>query len=191
MFNDKLDVREGNEQRKRALARVAQKLLQNRGRSGGLAGLSGRAGGGLGRQNAARFRPLAQRNMGQFARLAPGGRDKMGLAIGRFGITERMPGAYDPAASVPDLGGAPSDVPGLGNGGTVPLMGPNTLPQPGSGSQLVTDPNNPDAGVRFEEGLPTYTTAPDGGDYSGYVMYQGQLIPIAVYKAMQASGDLF
>lgn len=191
MFNDKLDVRDGNEKRKRALARVAQKLMQNSGRAGGLAGLSGRAGGGLGRQNSARFRPLAQRNMGQFARLAPGGNDAMGLAIGRFGITERMPGAYDPAATVPDLGGRPSDLPGLGNGGMPQgLSTEQSLPQPGSGTQQVTDPSNPDFGVKFEEGLPTYTSSQPspGGDYSGYIMYQGQLIPMSVYKAIM--GDV-
>lgn len=194
MFNDKLDVRDGNEKRKRALARVAQKLMQNSGRASGLAGLSGRAGGGLGRQNSARFRPLAQRNMGQFARLAPGGNDAMGLAIGRFGITERMPGAYDPAATVPDLGGRPSDLPGLA-GGPFPdnpsapnLIGDRrTLPQPGSGSQQVTDPRNPDYGTRLEEGLPTYQS-PTSADYGGYIMYQGQLIPMSVYKAIM--GDV-
>lgn len=199
MFNDKLDVRDGNEKRKRALARVAQKLMQNSGRAGGLAGLSGRAGGGLGRQNSARFRPLAQRNMGQFARLAPGGNDAMGLAIGRFGITERMPGAYDPAATVPDLGGRPSDLPGLGSGGGAPggaSGSPRSFTDPYGNVTRFSDSGEPGTDLTTTPGGDTFTEMPQytssqpspGGDYSGYIMYQGQLIPMSVYKAIM--GDV-
>lgn len=206
MFNDALNVREGNERRKRALAQLAAKLMQNAGRSGGMARMSG-AGGGVARQNAARNRPLAQRNMGIFARLAPGGNPGLGNAIGRFGLVERMPGANDPGA-VPGLGGInaldPQQAVGGGDGAYAPDpgipswqaggSGGETLPQPGSGVQQVTNEAHPDYGAEFNNGLLTYDSAPAAGGVNqqgAYVNWQGVQIPIGVYKALMATGELY
>lgn len=200
MFNDVLNVRDGNEKRKKALAAVAQKLAMNGQRAAGLVGAA-RAGGGLGQQQAARFRPLARNNMGALARLALGGRADLGNAIGRFGITERQPGAFDPGA-IPGIGGI--DATGsLGNGGQgVPVGGqsgpaPSYAPNTSPDTQQSAAGGDPEAfaamtGQSDVDPFPSsFQSGPSGGDYSGYVNWQGQLIPVGLFKALQASGELY
>lgn len=131
----------------------------------------------------------------------------MAQAIGRFGVTERMPGAFDPGA-IPDLGGvdatattgvgAASGVPSESGGDAGFFDGGDALPGSDSGSQTAP-PGHPDYGMEFENGLPTYTstgpqqtgTQPGPPAPPGYVSWQGQLIPIAVWKTMQSTGELF
>lgn len=179
-FNDTLDVRVGNEQRKRKLAQLAQKLATMQGRSAGMASLA-RAGGGLGRQNAARFRPLAQRNMGVLSRLSPFSDASLGQAIGRFGLVERQPGAYDAGAGVtqgppdvPDLGGSPT---GNNDAGGI-TWGNDRRDYRPDGRYLDTTVQG---GVTQ---LPQ-ASAPQAGP-PGYVMYNGVPIPIAVWKTLQS-----
>lgn len=216
MFNDVLNVRAGNEKRKKALAALAQKLAQNGQRAAGMMGAA-RAGGGLGQQNAARFRPLARNNMGALGRLAHGGRAEMGNAINRFGIVERLPGANDPGA-IPDIGGisalgsigggdaAAAGVFGGDAGGIVPgsaeafagqLENSGLTPeqQQQYGQQFAA--NNAQYGDNGGIASGGFIMADHpvdmgaGGRTDGYVYWQGQMIPVGLYKALQASGELF
>ncbi len=212
MFNDVLDVRAADQKRKRALAQVAAKLMANSQRATGMAAL-GRAGGGLGRQNAARFRPLSISGRGMFGGPGQGrggGLDNFG--IGRFGLTERQPGAEDPGA-VPGLGGI-SALDTLGGGGGGSGQGGGAGAAPGGG---IT-PGTPDAyagqlqnsglspeqqqqvGGQFAANNATYgdnggiasggfmpadnPITQGGGNYGGYVNYQGMMIPAGLYKAL-------
>ena len=216
MFNDSLNVRIGGERRKSARAKVAAKMMQNKGRAAGLFGVA-RSGGGLGRQAQARFRPMAGRNMGALARLlgGPGGGGRMDLeqAIGRFGVVERQPGANDPGA-IPDLGGI-SGAPGAGVG--IPGLGPSGgslggLPQAEGEqynaiqqSQLGVTPGTTLGQVMPQGYIPEGTARPGGaapagdlprsggggGAPTGYVMWQGQLIPSGLFRVMQQTGELF
>lgn len=220
MFNDRLNVRTGNARRKQAMAKVAAKMMQNQGRASGLGGLMGRAGGGLGKANAARGK-FGRPGMNPLARLALGGDAQLGRGIGQFGIVERQPGAFDPGA-VPDLGGI-SALPSTGGGA---LNNPQDVaPLPGGGSPgdprfdpgaAQNDPNRQPGSLVsdfFTQAQSNPGTLGNvGGDFSsidqyinsqaaaqqqpsgvpaGYMMWQGQLIPVGVYKALQASGELF
>lgn len=205
MFNDSLNVRVGNQRRKQAMAKVAAKMMQNRGRSSGLVGAA-RAGGGLGKQNMAKFRPLAGRNMGALARLlgGGGGLSNMEQAIGRFGITERQPGAMDPGA-IPDIGGisgsvgseaAPGDFGvGLGpSGGQAAPLPQSNQPQltPEQNSMVGSTPGATLGQVMPPGFIPNNTPrGGNGGAPIGYVMWQGQLIPSGVFRAMQQTGELY
>ena len=197
MFNDVLNVRTGNERRKKALAQLKAKMAMTA--KAGVAGVANRSGGGLGRQNAARFRPLAKGNMGQLGRMAAGvGRPGFEQAISRFGLTERQPGAYDPGAQE-DLGDT-----GQGGGPQTPIgndwrnpnvtlsEGPQYWTSPDGGpQQMPGDPGGMQdaSGVQQLPGVTSGATSA-GGDYSGYVNWQGQWIPMSVYKAMMLTGDL-
>lgn len=205
MFNDVLDVRAGNEQRKRQLQRLAQKMMTNKARGAGVLQVA-RAGGGLGRQNAARFRPLAGRNMGQLSRTVGGGRGLLDEAIGRFGLTERQPGAFDPGG-IPDLGGQPGQgQPGMGG---IPqgAGGPGTSAAIDNLGDIYQEQQAGPSGGAIDYfqsigginglGGPDASQPVSGGQQSGppappgYVNWQGQLIPIGVWKTMQQTGELF
>jgi hypothetical protein len=190
------------------MARVAAKMMTARGRTGGLNSLFGRAGGGLGRSNAMRGQFTRRPGLNPLARLAQGGDARLGEAIGRFGIVERQPGAFDPGA-VPDLGGIDAR----------PTMGTSTSPgeipaPPGSGqamvNQLPPGTNTDGLAQQWDENTRTYdpsqpygvdptrgiipsggVTEQSSGPRTGYVMWQGQMIPAGLYRALQASGELF
>jgi hypothetical protein len=216
MFNDQINVRVGNSRRKQAMARAAQKMMLNRGRASGAAGLFARAGGGLGRQFSG-FRP-PRKDFSPLARLAQGGRGGVGAAIQDFGITERQPGAVDPGA-VPDLGGIGSI---LGSG-QLPA-GPSSVPFGGTTGNTAQDqaligaeqkygtPGSPTAlstatqqsmlgstpGAQLSDIVPggsgTPRTFEGGGQQAaptGYVMWQGQLIPSGLFRSLQMTGELW
>lgn len=207
MFNDVLNVHALDDERKKALQKLMQRMQANQQRASGLAGMN-RAGGGLGNQQAARFRPLALRNLGALARIAPGqGRGPLGAAVSRFGIVQRMPGATDPGA-IPDLGGVPADMgsqapaPPVGvPGGGAPASNQFYQPSapgdqyagrdPGSVNAAQTATGDPEA-ARFLSGqsdISPFSAQPSQTAANGYVMYQGTPIPLALFKAMQL-GDL-
>ncbi len=212
MFNDVLDVRAADQKRKRALAQVAAKLMANSQRAAGMASI-GRPGGGLGRQNAAKFRPLSMSGRGMFGGPGQGlgnGLDNFG--IGRFGLVERQPGANDPGA-IPGLGGI-SALDTLGGGGAGSGVG--GAPQGGGGGiqagtpdayagQLqnsgLTPEQQQQVGGQFAANNATYgdnggiasggyiqadnpVNTGAGGNYGGYVNYQGMMIPAGLYKAL-------
>lgn len=209
MFNDVLNVQALDDERKKALQKLMQRMQANQQRASGLAGMN-RAGGGLGNQQAARFRPLALRNLGALARIAPGqGRGPLGAAVSRFGIVQRQPGAFDPGA-IPDLGGVPATM-----GAEAPVGAPGvSAPAAGGGNQFYQpqdsgdqyagrDPGSvntaqqqaaggdPEA-ARFLSGqsdISPFSAQPTQNAGNGYVMYQGVPIPLAIFKAMQI-GDL-
>lgn len=211
MFNDVLNVQALDDERKKALQKLMQRMQANQQRASGLAGMN-RAGGGLGNQQAARFRPLALRNLGALARIAPGqGRGPLGPAVSRFGIVQRQPGASDPGA-IPGLGGVPADmgsqapaapvgapVQGGGGGGGNQFFAP-TAPgdqyagrDPGSvnAAQQQAAGGDPEA-ARFVSGqsdISPFSAQPSQTAANGYIMYQGTPIPLALFKAMQL-GDL-
>lgn len=195
MFNDRLNVRTGNQRRKAAAARIATKMLQAASR-GSAFGQTGQAPGGLGRQNAARFRPhFAGRNMGMDARLMEGGSPEMANAIGLYGVVDRQPGANDPALGSPGspVGGS---VPGQSQGaspaeGGVPS--PTGGPAGASGGSAGTSGGNRGLNMGIDGDLvnPIQPSAPQPeGIPAGFAMYQGQLIPIGVLRAMQQTGEL-
>lgn len=199
MFNDVLNVREMDKKRKRALAQVAAKLLANGQRAAGMANLA-RPGGGLGRQNAARYRPLTMSGRGMFNAPGPGGPGDFGQAIGRFGLVERQPGANDPGA-IPGLGGIDA-TPSLGGGQGGPSGPPSAgsagfgTPDPSQIAQAQARPGDPEA-QRFAQGLsdvdpfnvqasqPAPSPLGDiNANSTGYVNYQGTMIPVGLYKAL-------
>jgi hypothetical protein len=147
MMNDQLDLSMLDEQRKKALQALMQRMQANAQRSAGLSSLS-RAGGGLGRQQIARFRPLTMRNVGILGRFGP--RPGRGVSD-RFGIVARMPGARDPGA-VPGLGGVPADTGTQAVPGRSEMGVPTPAPIPGGGggagapAPSISNPNTPVAG---------------------------------------------
>lgn len=197
MFNDVLNVRDADQKRKRALALVAAKLMANGQRAAGMANLS-RPGGGLGRQNAARFRPLSMSGRGMFGAPGQGSPGDFGQAIGRFGLVERQPGASDPGA-IPGLGGIDAtSTMGGGQGGGPPANGIPGVSEISADPQIQANALNTEyahqggqqasvtpSGSVFEGGLPTWDApAPTGGSTGGYVNYQGTMIPMGLYKAL-------
>lgn len=203
MFNDIMNVAASDEQRRKALQRLAQQLQANAARSSALGATAGAAnaagfGGGLGNQQRARFRPLAAANMGSLQRFFPGGRPDYGAAIGRFGIVQRQPGARDPGA-IPDLGGAPATVgstapgggitpPGVG-GGPAPYVQPGVGGPDGAGAAIAAHGEGGSSlggGVPGAPGVtPLPQITPDKNFGAGYVNYQGVPVPLALFKAMQ------
>jgi hypothetical protein len=203
MFNDTINVREGNEQRKKTLMKVAQKLMANAGRATGLGNLGGVPGGGLGRTNAARG-GLAARNIGQLARMHPQGNPGLGQGIGRFGMVDRMPGAFDPSIMpVPDLGGANGRDPQAATGGSMqqpegstPIWGgdPSGTDQRSLGDAQQSAAGGDPEAQQFVAGQTDVDPFPrsfSGGGNPQYVTWQGKTIPFNVYKALQASGELY
>lgn len=202
MFNDVMNVAAADDQRRKALQRLAQQLQANSARSSALGAVGGLGslgvGQGLGNQQRALLRPLAMANMGSLQRFYPGGRPDYGAAINHFGIVARQPGARDPGA-IPDLGGAPASV-----GTTAPPGGPTgtgTVVPPGVGGgpaapgyfqqQTSQDSsNNTQAALNEhlslvgQQGPAAATPAPAPAP-TGYVNYQGTPIPLALFKAMQ------
>lgn len=212
MFNDVLDVQSLDEQRKKALQALMQRMQANQSRAAGLASVN-RAGGGLGRQQVARFRPLAMRNVGILGRFGP----RPGKGVDPFGIVERLPGARDPGA-VPGLGGVPADMgsqaaPGQGGAG-VPAPAPGGgggagVPQVSEGAGGVQQPAGTTVGPQGQQtyyvpgsnkligglspefdaindqimGQPTTLSGP-----SGYVNVGGVPVPLALWKALRLGG---
>ena len=207
MFNDVLDVQSLDEQRKKALQALMQRMQANASRSAGLATVN-RAGGGLGRQQTARFRPLAMRNVGILGRFGP--RPGRGVSD-NFGIVERLPGARDPGA-VPGLGGVPADMgsqvaPGRGVGGQggVGVPAPPPFTPPVSGQQTGNIGNDfqnqqqvnvaqqqaaggdPEAD-RFLQGgsdVNPFGVQPAQNFGSGYVNVGGVPVPLTLFKALR------
>jgi hypothetical protein len=208
MFNDVLDVQSLDEQRKKALQALMQRMQANQSRAAGLASVN-RAGGGLGRQQVARFRPLAMRNVGILGRFGP----RPGKGVDPFGIVERLPGARDPGA-VPGLGGVPADMgsqaaPGRGVGGqggagvpapafAAPVSGQQTgnvgqdfqNQQQYNQAQGQAQGGDPEA-ARFLAGgsdVNPFGVQPTQNFQSGYVNVGGVPVPLALFKALRLGG---
>jgi hypothetical protein len=208
MMNDQLDLSMLDEQRKKALQALMQRMQANAQRSAGLNSLN-QAGGGLGRQRIARFRPLAMRNVGILGRFGP----RPGGGVDRFGIAERLPGARDPGA-VPGLGGVPADMgtqapaarsemgvpapaPGGGGGAGVPQVseGAGGVQQPagtmvgpqGQQTYYVPGSNKLIGGLspEFDAINAQITGVPQTSGPSGYVNVGGVPVPLALFKALR------
>lgn len=207
MFNDVLDVQSLDEQRKKALQALMQRMQANASRSAGLATVN-RAGGGLGRQQTARFRPLAMRNVGILGRFGP----RPGKGVDPFGIVERLPGARDPGA-VPGLGGVPADMgsqvaPGQGVGGqggagvpapapafSAPVSGQQTgnvgqdfhNQQQVNQAQYQAQGGDPEAARYLAGGsdVNPFGVQPAQNFGSGYVNVGGVPVPLTLFKALR------
>jgi len=171
---DRINVRLGNQRRKRALQRAAA--------ARGSAGIGGSVGGGLGRSraNQARF-PLLRGKLGDL--LGQGMGQGQGR-IGEFDPAEFQPGAPDPGTGF--QGGGVSDPGGMAG---VPNLRPNQWAGISAGDPL-------DQGTQTQEQLnqsvasayPDGTPAQVAGAAGPMVWYQGQLIPSGVYQAIVRGG---